>query len=66
MKLVYWSVSLSSRRGRDGVKELKVGFVVLAQYKFHFIREHENLVQDTSKNVSNFIGKYPVLPKTLC
>ena len=37
-------VRSSSRREGDGVKEVDGSIVILARYKFHFIREHENLV----------------------
>ena len=45
---VYWSVTSSSKRGKDGVK----GNSYLAFCNFHFIREHKNLVKDPSNNKS--------------
>ena len=44
MELIYWSVRSSNRRGGDGVNRVDGGIVILAYYKFHFIREHDNLV----------------------
>ena len=41
MEIIYWTVCLSSRRE-----------VVLASYKFYFIRVHDNLEQDPSNNKS--------------
>ena len=38
--LIYWSVRLSDRRAEDGVQG-----VIKASYEYHFIRVHENLVQ---------------------
>ena len=43
MKHVCWSVRSSNRRGKDGLKGDKEGN---RRFKFHIIREHENLVQD--------------------
>ena len=40
--IIYWSVHLSSRRVRDVIKG--VDNIILASYKFHFIRVQENLV----------------------
>ena len=48
MELVYWSDRSFSRRGGDGVKGIKEGNLTLARCKFHFIREHENLVKKIS------------------
>ena len=42
MELVYWSVCSYSKTGR-GLG--KVGIVILARCVFHFILEHENLIQ---------------------
>ena len=44
MDLIYWSVRSSSRRGFDAVKGVDEGIIIFARCKFHFIREHENLV----------------------
>ena len=41
--VIYWSVRLFSRRGT----RMRM-IVILARYKFYFIKEHENLVQDIS------------------
>ena len=38
------SVCSSSRRGGDGVKGGELGINILASYKFHIIRVHDNLV----------------------
>ena len=40
----YWSVCSFSRRGRDGVKKGDGVNTFEASYKFHFIKEHGNLV----------------------
>ena len=37
---IHWSVRLSSRKGGNRGE----GVVILASYKFNFIREHDNLV----------------------
>ena len=50
MELVYWSVRLSIWRGGNWFKGR---VVILARYKFHFIREHENVVQYPSNKISN-------------
>ena len=42
MDIIYWSARSSSRRGVDGVKGVDGGIVILASYKFHFIRVHHN------------------------
>ena len=47
-----FSVQTSSRRGGDGFKRMDVRIVILASYKFHFIRLH-----DTSNNKSIFMIK---------
>ena len=40
MELAYWPVRLSSAGVKGGgMQEV----IILARYKFHFIREHENL-----------------------
>ena len=41
-------------RGGGGVKKVEGGIVILARCKFHFIREHENMVQDPCNNISVF------------
>ena len=41
--ITHWSVRSSSKRGGDGVKMVDVE-VILASYKFNFIRVHDNLV----------------------
>ena len=51
MKLVYWLVRSSSRRGGNGAKEVQGG-KVSARCKFQFIGEHENLVKHSSNNIS--------------
>ena len=51
MKITYWSVRTSSRRGGDGVKWVKgAGIVFLASYNFHFTKVHDDLVYDPSTN----------------
>ena len=35
-----------------GVKGMDGRIVIIASYKFHFIRAHDNLVLDTSKKIS--------------
>ena len=52
MVLNYWSVRSSISRGGDGVKGLDGGIVILASCEFHFISEHENLLQHPSNNIS--------------
>ena len=44
--LIYWSVCSSSRRGWIG------GRINLGSFRFHFIKEHEKLVQNLSINIS--------------
>ena len=44
MNLIYWSVCSSSRRGW--------GYHYLASCKHDFNREHKNLVQNPSNNIS--------------
>ena len=51
MDINYWSVSSSSKRGGDGIKEVGV-VVILASYKSHFIRVHDHLVYDPSNDKS--------------
>ena len=41
---VSWTVRPSRRRGGDYIKEVDGGIVILASYKFHFVRKHDNLV----------------------
>ena len=41
--VIYWSVPLSSTTGRDGVKEVDGGIIILDRCKFHFIRVQDNL-----------------------
>ena len=44
---IYWSIRSPSRMGEDGVEGVDGslgGVIILACCKFHFIREHENLV----------------------
>ena len=44
MEITFWSVRSSSTRGGYGVK-VEVGeIIILASYKFHFIRVHNKLV----------------------
>ena len=50
--VIYWSVCLSRRRGGDAVKGWRKGMFILVSYKFHFIREHDNLVYDPNNNKS--------------
>ena len=50
MELIYWSIRLSSRREGNGVSVWII--VILASYKFHLIRVHENLVQHPINNIS--------------
>ena len=38
MDIIYWSVCLSSRRGGDKVKGVNGGIVILACYKFNFLK----------------------------
>ena len=38
--ITYWSVRLSSRRGENGVNGRDGEIVILANYKFYFIRVH--------------------------
>ena len=52
MKLIYWSVRSSGRRGGDEIKRVDGVIVILARCDFHFIREYENLVKDPSKDIS--------------
>ena len=41
----YWSVRSSSRRRRDGIKDVDGGgIVILSSNKFYFIRVHDNLM----------------------
>ena len=41
----YCSVSSSSSKGMDGVKSVDGGrVVILASYKYYFLRAHDNLV----------------------
>ena len=41
--VIYWSVRLSNRR--NGTGKMGVGgIVILDRFKFHFIKEHDNLV----------------------
>ncbi len=56
MDINYWSVRLSSRRGRDGVKkgDWAERVVILASKKFHIIRVNNNLVKDPSNSKSIF------------
>ena len=52
MILIYWSVSSSSRKGRDGVKAVHGGGInILASCEYH-CRLHVNLVQHPSNNIS--------------
>ena len=50
MEIIYWSVRSSGRRGGDrikvwdGVKGWMVGIVILASYKFYFMRVDDDLV----------------------
>ena len=50
MEIIYWSVRSSSRWGgdrikvRDGVKGWMGGIVILASYKFYFMRVDDDLV----------------------
>ena len=51
MELIYWPIRLSSMRGVDEVKGMDgvgEGIVILARNEFHFLRDHENLVQHPS------------------
>ena len=52
MNLIYWLVSSSSRRVKDGVQRVDGGIVILASCEYPFIRVHKNLVQYPSKNIS--------------
>ena len=51
--VVYWSVSSSRGRGGDGLKRVEGGIFILAHCKYHFIKEHENLVYDPTNIISN-------------
>ena len=42
--IIYWSIPSSNRRKVDKVKGVDGGIFILASYKFHFIRVHDNLV----------------------
>ena len=57
MDITYWSVRLSHRMGRDWGKEGEWGIVILASYKFQFIRVHDNLVKDPSNDESTHVLK---------
>ena len=54
MELIYWSVYSYSRREEGGVKRRACGksLFMLASYKFHFIRVHDDLVYDPSDDKS--------------
>ena len=54
MDITFWPVRSSSKRGGDGVKgaDLEGVVVILASYKFHLIKVHDDLVQDLSNNNS--------------
>ena len=43
--VIYWSGCSSSAVGGEGIEKEGIGIIViLARYRFHFIREHEDLV----------------------
>ena len=44
IEFIYWSVRSSSRKEGDRVKGVEGGIIILAHYKFHFIRVHDNMV----------------------
>ena len=52
MDINLWSVILYSSRGGDGVMEWMMEIDILASYKFHFFRVHNDLVKDPSGNKS--------------
>ena len=66
MNTTFWSVRSSSKMGGNWVKGVNVGIVNLESYKFHFIRVHDNLVQDPSNDESILfilnITAFPLTP----
>ena len=53
MDITYWSVLPSNRSGGDGVKGMEGMYRYLARYEFHFIRVHNNLVNNKSITITS-------------
>ena len=57
IKLIYWLVLLSSRRGGKRIKGVYEKYYFFASFDYFFIRVHENVVQHPFNNVSITIAE---------